>query len=151
MDIQFKYSAIKIDRFATFDAPETAASEAVTFSGEVQTGNNYDARTIMITVLSNLKMGDQLVAIIKVSSYFEIGAASWDALKEDSVVIIPKEFLYHIGGLAVSTTCGIFFDKTEGTDLSRYILPIIYMEDVIRSDMKIPVPEQPSTAITASK
>lgn len=95
----------------------------------------------MISVSSNLRIGGNLAMTIKVSSFFEIEEHSWDSMKKDGFVIIPKEFLYHIGGLAVSTTRGILFAKTEGTDINRIILPIIYMDKVIKGDMKIPIPE----------
>lgn len=140
MEIKFKYTAIRTDQFATFDYPDGITTDRCTVSGEVQTGNNFNARTIMITVLSNIKFGDSLVMTIKVSSYFEIEEESWNALTKDDFVLIPKEFLYHIGGLAVSTTRGILYAKTEGTDLNRFILPIIYMDQVIKGDMKIPIP-----------
>lgn len=71
----------------------------------------------------------------------EISPESWEGMKEDGFVVIPKDFLYHIGGLSFSTTRGILFAKTEGTDLNSFIMPIIYMDQVIHSDMKIPVQE----------
>ena len=140
MEIQFKYAAIRTDQFATFDYPNITTIKECTVSGEVQTGNNFDARTIMIPVLSNIKFEDSLVMTIKVSSFFEIEEESWNDLKKEDFVVVPKEFLYHIGGLAVSTTRGILYAKTEGTDLNRFILPIIYMDQVIKGDMKIPIP-----------
>lgn len=76
---------------------------------------------------------------VKVASFFEISPDSWEVLKHDGFVVIPKEFLYHIGGLAVSTTRGVLYAKTEGTDLSSYIMPIIYMNQVIHSDLRIPI------------
>jgi hypothetical protein len=140
MEIKFKYAAIRTDQFATFDYPNGITTDRCTVSGEVQTGNNFNARTIIITVISNIKFGESLVMTIKVSSYFEIEEESWNALKKDDCVVVPKEFLFHIGGLAVSTTRGILYAKTEGTDLNRFILPIIYMDQVIKGDMKIPIP-----------
>lgn len=141
MQIEFKFSHIKLDQFATFNGATNQHPIAFQTSGEIQTGFNYEARTIIITVLSNVKVDDQLLTTIKVSSFFEISSNSWDDLKQDGFVVIPQEFLYHIGGLAVSTTRGILFAKTEGTDLNSYILPIIYMDQVIHSEMKIPVQE----------
>lgn len=141
MQIKFKYSHIKLDQFATFNATTNQRPLAFQTSGEVQTGCNYKAKTIVITILSNVKVEDQLLMTIKVSSFFEISPESWDGLKRDGFVVIPQDFLYHIGGLAVSTTRGVLFAKTEGTDLNSYVLPLIYMDQVIHSDMRIPVSE----------
>ncbi len=140
MEIRFNYQAIRTDQFATFDQQTFSLPQDISLSGEVQTGNNYDARTIMISVLSNLSFNGKLVMTIKVTSFFKIEEDSWKALIKDNEIIIPKEFLYHIGGLAVSTTRGVLFAKTEGTDLNRFILPIIYMDRVIKGDMRIPIP-----------
>lgn len=142
MEIQFKYAAIRTDQFASFDCPPDFSLQDCSLNGEVQTANNYDARSIMIKVIANIKCGDNLVLTLGVSSFFEIEESSWRSMIKDGFVIIPRDFLWHIGGLAVSTTRGILFAKTEATDLNRIILPIIYMDQVILSDMKIPVPEQ---------
>lgn len=139
MEINFKYAAIKTDQFATFDYPELSLADKFSISGEVQTGNNYDAKSIIITVASNYNVGDKLVATIRVTSVFSIEEESWKSMKDGNFIVVPKEFLYHIGGLAVSTTRGILFAKTEGSDLNRFILPILQMDTVIKGDMKIAV------------
>lgn len=139
MQIEFKYSHIKLDQFASFNGTAGQRPFAFQTSGEIQTGFNYEAKTIMITVMADVKLENQLLVTMKVSSYFEITPDSWEGLKQDGFVVIPKDFLYHIGGLAVSTTRGVLFAKTEGTDLNSYVLPLIYMDQVIHSDMKIPV------------
>jgi len=141
MEIQFKYASIKTDQFAVLDVPSVTSINEYSLSGEVQTGNNYSARSIMITVSANYKVHDKLVMTIKVSSFFEIEEDSWNSLKDGEYVVIPKDFLLHIGGIAFSTTRGVLFAKTEGTDLNRIILPIIYMDQVIKGDMKIAIPE----------
>ena len=139
MQIEFKYTHIKLDQFATFNGTTGRRPIAFQTNGEIQTGCNSEARTIVISVSSNVKVEDQLLMTIKVLSFFELSPESWDGLKQDGYVIIPKDFLYHIGGLAVSTTRGIIFAKTEGTDLGSYIMPVLHMDQVIHSDMKIPV------------
>ena len=141
MQIEFKYSHIKLDQFATFNGTANQRPFAFQTSGGIQTGFNYEAKTIVITVSTDVKVEDQIIMTIKVSSFFEISPESWEGLKQDGFVVVPKDFLYHIGGLAVSTTRGILFAKTEGTDLNSYIMPIIYMDQLIHSDMKIPVQE----------
>jgi hypothetical protein len=77
-----------------------------------------------------------------VPSFFEIEFDTWESIKQDGFVVIPKDFLYHIEGLAVSTARGILFAKTEGTDLNRFILPLVRMDTVICSDMRILIPDK---------
>ena len=139
MEIEFKYAHIKLDQFATFSGIMGRRPLAFQTSGSIQTGFNYDAKTIVITVSNDVKVEDQIVMTVKVSSFFELSTKSWEGLVKDGFIVIPKEFLYHIGGLAVSTTRGVLFAKTEGTDLSSYVLPLVYMDTLIHSDMKIPV------------
>ena len=140
MDIQFKYPLIKIEQFATFDNQELNATPNITINGGLQLGSNYNEKSLAFTVSVNIVANERLVLTLKVSSYFEISPDSWNDLKSDGFVVIPKEFLYHLGGLSISTTRGILFAKTEGTDLNRLILPLFYMDQLIHSDMKIPVP-----------
>lgn len=141
MQIEFKYSHIRLDQFATFDGTANQCPLAFQTSGGIQTGFNYEAKTIGITVSADVKVEEQIVMTVKVSSFFELSPESWEELKQDGFVVIPKDFLYHIGGLAVSTTRGILFAKTEATDLNSYVMPIVYMDQVIHADMKIPVRE----------
>ena len=131
MQMVFRYSHIRLDQFATFDVTTERKPLSFQSSGEVQTGCNYEARTIVMTILANVKVDDQLVMTIKTSSYYELSKETWEELKKDGFVEIPKEFLYHLGGLAFSTTRGVLFAKTEGTDLNTFILPIIQMDEVI--------------------
>lgn len=139
MQIEFNYSHIKLDQFATFNGTSNQRPLVFQTSGGIQTGFNYEAKTIVITVSTDVKVENQIIMKIKVSSFFEISPDSWESLKQDGFVVIPKDFLFHIGGLAVSTVRGILFAKTEGTDLNSYIMPIIYMDQVIHSDLRIPV------------
>lgn len=139
MQIEFKYTHIKVDQFATFNGIVNSRQLAFQTTGGVQTGFNYDSNTIVINVSAEVKVENQIVMTVKVSSFFEISPESWKELEHDGFVVIPKDFLYHIGGLAVSTTRGILYAKTEGTDLSSYIMPIVYMNKVIHSDMRIPI------------
>ena len=138
MQVDFKFSHIKLDQFATFNRTTDQPPFAFQTSGEIQTGFNYEAKTIIITVSSDVKLEEKLLMTIKVSSFFEISPSSWDGMKQDGFVVIPKDFLCHIGGLAVSTTRGILFAKTEGTGLNSYIMPLVYLDQLIHSDMKIP-------------
>lgn len=141
MQISFRYSHIRIDEFATLNGSTDQRRLDFQTSGEIQTGFSYEAKSILITVHSNVELDDQLLMTIKVSSQFEIEPDCWERLKKDGFVVIPMDFLRHIGGLAVSSTRGIVFAKTEGTDLNSYILPLIQMDQVILSDMKIPIVE----------
>ena len=141
MPIVYRYSHIKLDQFATFDVTTVQQPLLFQSSGEVQTGCNYEARTVLISVLANVKVEDKLILTIKTSSYFELSQETWDGLKQDGYVVVPKDFLYHLGGLAFSTTRGVLFAKTEGTDLNTFVLPIIQMDKIIHADLKIPIPE----------
>lgn len=140
MDILFKYPLIKIEQFATFNNQEVNASPKITINGDLQLGSNYNEKSLAFTVSVNIIADEKLVLTLKVSSYFEISPESWNDLKADGYIVVPKDFLYHLGGLSISTTRGILFAKTEGTDLNRYILPLFYMDQLIHSDMRIPIP-----------
>ena len=152
MEIQFKYAAIRTDQFASFDCPSDFSLQDCSLNGEVQTANNYDARSIMIKVVANIKCGDNLVLTLGVSSFFEIEESSWRSMIKDGFVIVPKDFLWHIGGLAVSTTRGILFAKTEnGASISGRIFTIVqtakanalvvdkYLEYALENINKVPI------------
>ena len=140
MEIQFKYASIKTDQFAILDPHITIPANEYSLVGEVQIGNNYEARVIIITVSANYRAHDSLAITLKVTSYFEIDEASWTSLRSGEYIIVPKEFLLHICGLSFGTTRGILFAKTEGTDLNRMILPLTNLTQIVKGDMKIAMP-----------
>ena len=90
MQINFRYSHIKLEQFATLNGTTNRRPVGFQTDGEVQTGFNAEAKTIIITVTSNVKYEGQLLLTIKVSSFFEIELDSWDGLKEDGFVVINR-------------------------------------------------------------
>ena len=137
MDIQFNFWRIKLDQFAAFDCTISKVPTQFQTAGDIEVGSYYEEQIVSITVSSKVKLEDQLVLTIKVICYFKISTESWESLKTDGVVVIPRDFLFHLGGLAVSTVRGILFAKTDGTDLNRYIMPVFNMDNLIDADLKI--------------
>lgn len=137
MDIHFNFLRIKLDQFAAFDC---TISQVPIFStnGDIQVGSNYEEQIVSMAVSSNVTVEENLVLTIKVICFFKISTESWESLKtDDGTIVIPRDFLFHIGGLAMSTVRGILFAKTDGTDLNNYIMPIINMDQLIDADLEI--------------
>lgn len=68
---------------------------------------------------------------------FEI--VNFDKLTGDKTekIFLPDAFLATIIGLAISTTRGMLVEKTAGTSLSVFILPVINPMDIVKDMAKI--------------
>lgn len=62
---------------------------------------------------------------IQMSCHFKVQADAWNALMDhtQSNLVLPKHFLQHLVTIAIGTTRGALFAKTEGTLLNRFMIP----------------------------
>lgn len=76
---------------------------------------------------------------ILVSCHFNVKKDSWQnfELKTQDELIIPKEFLAHLAMIATGTTRGVLFAKIEGTEYSKFIVPILNIAEMIPEDATI--------------
>ena len=139
ISFNFDYVAIRIDQFASFKCSADTLKNERTFDGSISPSANYKEQTVEVKVLSNLKLGNELVMTIRTTSLFRIELASWESLQKDSDIVIPLEILWHLAGLAVSTTRGIIFAKTEDTAINQFILPTLRIDKIITNELRIPI------------
>ncbi|HNX21221.1 MAG TPA: hypothetical protein PKG88_02555 [Bacteroidales bacterium] len=133
--IGFALKTIKTEQFAIFE--ENYASKKETgLTTEIQF--KIDQKNSQIGVFLTLEFFQMKKVFIKiqVSCHFKINEESWIcfANKNESKVIIPKEFLAHLAMITVGTTRGILFSKIEGTPFSIFIVPTINVAEMIKGD-----------------
>jgi hypothetical protein len=75
----------------------------------------------------------------ELQTFYEITKESVEGLTSENVITIPRGLLCQFASLAYGSFRGIIHMKTINTDLSNLILPPLYLDEVIKGDMKIPL------------
>lgn len=135
--IEYSFAGIKVEQFATFKCDTEDLVRDKSYNGDIQVFGNYNERIVGIRFLSELSFGAKIVMKVITVSLYELSLKSWELLKKNNSVVIPLDLLWHFGGLAVSTTRGIVYAKTEGTDLNRCILPPLHIDKIINKELVI--------------
>lgn len=73
----------------------------------------------------------------ELQTFFEITKESIDELTNENVITIPRGLLCQFASLAYGSFRGVIYMKAINTTLSNLILPPMYLDEVIKDDMKI--------------
>ena len=73
----------------------------------------------------------------ELQTFFEITKESIDELTNENVITIPRGLLCQFASLAYGSFRGVIYMKAINTTLSNLILSPMYLDEVIKDDMKI--------------
>jgi hypothetical protein len=73
----------------------------------------------------------------ELQTFFEIIKESIDELTNENVITIPRGLLCQFASLAYGSFRGVIYMKAINTTLRNLILPPMYLDEVIKDDMKI--------------
>lgn len=137
--IQFSLSSIKTIDINFFpENKEKSKNKKIENSGNVAFGSNCVNHILSVKLISkfNVENDVPLIEIVE-EVQFKIEEKSWNSLIKDGEIVIPKEFLWHIAGLTISTTRGVLAAKAEKTVFSDFYLPLVNVQDIVKEDIVI--------------
>lgn len=73
----------------------------------------------------------------ELQTFFEIAKDSIEELTGENDITIPKGLLCQFASLSYGSFRGVLHMRTINTELSNLILPPVYLNNVIKDDMKI--------------
>jgi hypothetical protein len=131
----FSLQGIKIEQFAIFEENFKEAQKA-NIATSIQFALNPADLIIVVFFQIEFKQEDIVLLKLVLSSHFKFEKASWNKFenKENTQIIVPKEILAHLSAISASTARGVLFAKTEGSQLSRFIVPLINVAAMIPED-----------------
>lgn len=133
-NINFLMKGIEIAEFAILE-PNIDGIKKIRFNTGLQFGVSDENTAIVCNVIIEfLDESEKKLVKLKTDNHFKVKPEDWVELKEENVIIIPKNFLIHISMISVSTTRGVLHCKTENTPYSGFILPLIDVKSMIESD-----------------
>lgn len=133
MTIQFRLSKISLPQFAILNDVE---AESLNVEYEVHFSVNKIQNKILCTFKIVYKNDSDVVMQMIAECYYQIAPSSWSMLiKPDGNIVIPAEFLQHLGSLTVGTARGILYARCYDTNLEKHLLPLINLTELITGDM----------------
>ncbi|MBQ7237638.1 MAG: hypothetical protein IJS20_02490 [Bacteroidales bacterium] len=132
--IQYKYSKITEEQFATFEENYDPTSP-VQVNNTVSFSFNFDNNTIICSEIIVFSQLDKIVLKAGLSSYFSIHPDSINELTNNEGISFPKEILWQFASLNYGCFRGVLFEKTKDTALNSIILPPFYFDSLIKEGL----------------
>jgi len=136
--VQYALRGVSIEQYATLFEP---SGDNVRLNLNIPIKTNYYERTVAVGANIQFLENDRTFLTAEVLCHFIIDESYWNVItdncKKDAV--LPKELIYHLGRIAISTSRGALCAKTENTPFAKFFLPVIEMQEDNGEDVVIPV------------
>lgn len=112
---------------------------------KINTGLNFGIDTnrnfVKVLYKNTFQQNEKNFIEIEVACIFTINEESWQLFsnKEEGKFILPRGLAGHLAMLTASTARGILHNETEGTPLNRYFIPANNVNDMLPSDVVMPL------------
>lgn len=130
--IEFAMVDMKISQFAIISAPKSISQQykiTIGFSADIK------SNTIACSVRLDFISENETYLVLELICFFNISAKSWESLRKDTKIVIPKGLLCHFAMHSVGSARGVLFCKTE--DSHKIILPPINVEEIVENEIEI--------------
>lgn len=133
--VGFALQGIKTEQFAIFEE-NFQESQKATMTTSIQFGLNPADFIIVVFFHIEFRQSENVLLKLVLSSHFKVEKTNWKEFEnnEETKIIVSKGILAHISAISASTARGVLFAKTEGTPLSRFIVPLINVAVMIPED-----------------
>ena len=136
-NIQYKFIKMDLTQFSPewdrFDAGNTSIGIETNFNFSFNKSEGILKCVTNLTFVQN----NQVFLRSELQTFFEISKESIDELTNENVITIPRGLLCQFASLAYGSFRGVVYMKAINTALNNMILPPMYLDEVIKSDMKI--------------
>jgi hypothetical protein len=134
-NIGFAFLGIKTEQFAVFEENFNPKKD-INLNTGLQFKIDHSTKQIGVFLEFGFEQQKKKFIKIQVSCHFKIEDEAWAGFvqEKESKLIIPKGFLEHISVITVGTTRGLLYAKTEGTQFSKYFVPLINVAEMIKED-----------------
>lgn len=135
--IQYKFIKMDLTQFS----PEWEKYDSSNDSVGIETNFNFSFNKTegILKCATNLTFIQENQPFLKseLQTFYEISKESIAELTSEEVITIPKALLCQFASLAYGSFRGVIYMKTINTALCNLILPPMYLDEVIKDDMKI--------------
>ena len=129
--IIYKYAKMELEQFAMFEENIPLETNDVQFQTGVQFSFDKDNRILCSKVVVTISQENNPIMKIDLNNYFEIASESINNLMQEEKIVFSPPILVQFASLGYGAIRGIMYTKTLGTALSAFILPPIYLGNMI--------------------
>lgn len=136
-NVQYKFIKMDLTQFS----PEWENFDSSNDSIGIETNFNFSFNKTegILRCTTNLTFIQANRPFLKseLQTFFEISKESIEELTNENVITIPRGLLCQFASLAYGSFRGVIHMKTINTALCNLIVPPMYLDEVIKGDMKI--------------
>ena len=129
--IKYKYVKMEVEQFAMFEENIPLETNDVQFQTGVQFSFDKDNSILCSKVVVTISQDNNPIMKIDLNNYFEIASESISNLMQEEKLVFSPPILVQFASLGYGAIRGIMYTKTMGTALSTFILPPIYLGNMI--------------------
>ena len=138
-NIQYRFVKMDLTQFSPEWDRYDSTNPAIGVETNFNFSYNKSERVLKCTTKLYFMQENQIFLKSELQTFYEIAEDSIAGLTNESVITIPKGLLCQFASLAYGSYRGVVYMKCINTDLSNLILPPMYLDEVIKNDMKIQV------------
>lgn len=136
-NIQYKFVKMDLTQFSPEWDRYHSSNDSVGIETNFNFSFNKTGGIVKCATYLTFIQDNQIFLKSELQTFFEIKKESIEELTNEDVITIPRPLLCQFASLAYGSFRGIIHIKTINTCLSNLILPPLYVEEVIREDMRI--------------
>lgn len=133
-EIGFNFLGVKTEQFALLEENFNKKNE-VSLGSDLEFKLNCEKKQLGIFATFRFEQAKTAFLKLQISCHFQVVSESWDNYCGDNKIVFPKDFMAHLSMLTVGTARGVLHAKTEGTGFNRFMLPLINVADLVKSDV----------------
>jgi len=133
---EFNLVNIREEQFSTFPDVDIDNNE-INQSVEFGFGADPTNKLIACSFTYTLSAGDRPFIRIQIVCNFIIEKDSWKAFQAHSkgkFLLISNDFAVHLGAIVASTTRGVLYEKTKGTNFEKYPMQLLNVTEIIKEE-----------------
>ena len=136
--LSFKLVDISTKEFAILEDSYTE-SENVQMGTFVNFGHDREHRVLGANLKFQFEQNEKPFLVISATCSFQMEEDAWNELldAQGNKIVIPEGFASHMAVITVGTIRGILYEKVKDTLFKEYIIPPIYLTELIQEDVVI--------------
>ncbi len=132
--LKMRFSKINVLRFSQYDVSQFDTTRDALIEYQSSFSVSAQKETNEIVTLADIKLvlleTKELYADLKVECNYEV--LPFDFINIDGTKFeLPKDLVYHLISLSISTIRGILHEKLKGTPLQKEVFPLIDPKEMI--------------------
>ena len=140
MTIQYRIQHIHIDDFSFFKELYSPGKE-FQIKNQFSFGFNKADASFACVYLEEMMQAHKTFLSARLNVVVELSHESIENLKDNSSIVIPREFLVQIASINYGTMRGVVVANTQSIGVNDIIMPPMFLSNIIKEPMIIQMEE----------